>query len=367
MSLSNLLVLLSLISLAWSKLFGTPTTFVAKQQQFHPSLFLLEMRGGSDNNDEEEESLEEYTEEYVDDEEEPEIVLTDGPGVEEEDEEMEPGFITTDGEQNISTFVDVMEARIATTTDDENSSAFVDRMELADAYDEADTSVDQEVETTLAAVTAATVIGGASDEQSEEHSEDAEAEAEEISETAVAAITDEMKKILIKNLKYKVGEVKALRPDIAASLIEKNLRRPSEGLPQNWFIEGAAISPAGLRERTAKVGMALVVLGGVSVLGLKGGMNIGASIGAIPAAMKSILPAKSTKSADITSTTAIVPVKELPTENVEDMEEEEDHPQSVKPYSTEAPHFEDDLDKSWLDKIITRVENAFKAFLRIKI
>jgi hypothetical protein len=47
--------------------------------------------------------------------------------------------------------------------------------------------------------------------------------------------------------------------------------------------------------------------------------------------------------------------------------ESEDHPQSVKPFATQAPSYEEDLDKSWVDKVITTIENAVKAFFRIKI
>jgi hypothetical protein len=115
--------------------------------------------------------------------------------------------------------------------------------------------------------------------------------------------------------------------------------------------------------------VALVALGGVTVMGLKGdGLpDVGGLLGAIPAVLKSMLPAKSASTSTpgaISSTTAVV--EEVPQAEKE-AKEDEDHPQSVKPFSQDVPAYEEDLDKSWLDKGITKIENLIKAFFNAKI
>jgi hypothetical protein len=406
MPLFHLLLLLTFLGLAYCEIFTVSTPFLAKNK--HSLLFLksdiitvADLRGGSDKYEkEEEETMDDEWEEYEDEEEEEaDIVLTDGPEGEtendevfvenfddeeeeddlvEEEEEEEPVLeerIPNDDE-NTASFVDTMEARIATTTDDENSYAFVDRMELADAYDEVDTTADPE-DATLAAVTAATAIGGGDNAAAAVAVEEALAVAsaeEELAEAAVEdpaanilEITDDMKKAL-KELKYKSREVALMRPDVAAELAGKGLQRPPEGIPKNWYIEGARPTTS-LPANALKMAVALVALGGVTVMGLKGdGLpDVGGLLGAIPAVLKSMLPAKSASTSTpgaISSTTAVV--EEVPQAEKE-AKEDEDHPQSVKPFSQDVPAYEEDLDKSWLDKGITKIENLIKAFFNAKI
>ena len=370
MTVFNLLLLLALLTLVQSEFFALPIPFLAKQSRLSQNFLTntaINFRGGSayEKDEDEEEALDEWDEEEEYDEVGVDVVLTDGPETtfDDEEEDFEQEF----NEEEKKVFDDleeheveppltqVLEERMATTTTDDESSAFVDRMELADAYDDVDTTADQE-DTSLAAVTAATAIGaGGSDP--EDASEEASVEATEI--------TDSMKKSLIKELKYKAREVKFMRPDIAVTILEKNLQRPPEGIPPSWYIEGAKLDTLGLRENVIKVSVALVALGGMAVLGLKADKlqdTVGGILASIPASLKSLLPSKK-------STPAItVPRKEEQTvEEEEEKEEEEDHPQSVKPYSDTAPSYEDDLDKTWLDKGITKISNGIKGFFRIKI
>jgi hypothetical protein len=403
MPLFHLLLLFTFLCPAHCKIFPVSTTpFLAKNNK-HSLLFLLksdniitvaDLRGGSDKYEKEEtvdDEWEEYEDEEDEEEEEPEIVLTDGPEgetendeafvdnfdddeeeddlVEEEEEEEEPVLeesIPTDDE-NTASFVDTMEARIATTTDDENSysSAFVDRMELADAYDEADTTADPE-DATLAAVTAATAIGGGDNAAAEL----AEAAVED-SAANILKISDDMKKAL-KELKYKSREVALMRPDVAAEVVGKGLQRPPEGIPQNWYIEGTRPTTS-LRENALKMAVALIALGGVTVLGLKGDglLDVGGLLGAIPVVLKSMLPAKSastsTPAGAISTTSSTTAVVEDVPQAEKEAKEDEDHPQSVKPFSKDVPAYEQDLDKSWMDKGITKIENLIKAFFNAKI
>ena len=138
-------------------------------------------------------------------------------------------------------------------------------MDLADAYDEVDTVAEQEEDSALAAVTAATAIGGADESAA---GEDAEGD-----DTAVAPleISKEMKDTL-KGLKFKAREIDLLRPEIATELAEKGLQRPQEGIPQNWLVEGASIGVSA-REQALKISVLLAALGGLAFVGGKGGIG----------------------------------------------------------------------------------------------
>jgi hypothetical protein len=138
-----------------------------------------------------------------------------------------------------STTQEVLErATAGFQTDDENSSAFVDRMELADAYDleeVAGVEEDEGEEHTMAAVSAATAVGpGGSDPDSElgGGAPDETAVPEDDASSGVVVldpITDEMKEILVRQLRFKPADIKVLRPDIAAIVIANKLQKPVEG------------------------------------------------------------------------------------------------------------------------------------------
>lgn len=310
----------------------------------------------------EEDAVEEDEEELVEeeeiavaeeDEEEIPVVIEEAAAPEEEPSIVQERAYTDD--ENSLSFVDSMEARIANTnTDDENSSAFVDRMDLADAYDEVDAAAasDQEEDSALAAVTAATAIGGADDVVPEE-GEDAEG-------TAVAPLelSQEVKDTL-KSLKYKAREIASLRPEVATELAEKGLQRPQEGLPANWFVEGASVGVS-VREQALKISLVLAALGGLAFVG----SNAGGVVAAVPAILKSLLPKKATTLAKATTSPLIT---ETEVSLVEEEEVEDDHPHSVKPNSTSPPAYEKDLDKSLLDKVITKIGDLLKAIWNAKI
>ena len=260
----------------------------------------------------------------------------------------------------------VLEERMATTTDDENSysSAFVDRMELADAYDEGETTAGgaEEDAAAAAATAAVTATVGGSDEDRSPEAPPAKDEPPQITE-----ITDEMKAILRKELRYKARDVKVMRPDIAAMVVANRLRRPTEGMPRNWYVEGAQPSNA-LQDNVVKVSLAVVAAGAVALIGLKG-EDLGIEFDALKkiTSIFAALPKSIGKKKKTADTPAVVTPSVVQEVEATEVEEEEDHPQSVMPFTDKPPAYEKDLDKTWLDKVITSIENAVKAFFRIKI
>jgi hypothetical protein len=334
----------------------------------------------SDFEDEEETEEEDFTqvEEIFEDENEDVFVDAQEEIFEdEEEEEQEPFEESSEDEEPVIFTTQVLEERLS-TTDDEYSSAFVDRMELADAYDEGETTTAGDGSAALAAAT--TAVGGA----------DEDAAQEEV-EVEITEITDEMKSILQRELKYTPRDVKVLRADIASVVVAKRLRRPIEGMPPNWYVEGAKPSNGGLRQHVIKVSLTLAAVGTVVLLGLKG-EDMGLDLDDVQDALKKFPAMLATMPAALQSATgrvkrstvAALPaaasaVEEPPAAAAEqgetaaaeqgetDEKSEEDHPHSVKPGATHAPSYEEDLDKSILDKVITSIENVIKAFFRLKI
>lgn len=128
--------------------------------------------------------------------------------------------------------------------EDEHSSANVDRMDYADAYDEDveggeeedsgekstesdDNATTSQGESTVESTSLANVTGIESSGETPQKI------------PLVSEITPAMKDILIKKLKYRPKEVKHMRPEIAAVVVAKELQRPQEGLPPQWYVAGA--------------------------------------------------------------------------------------------------------------------------------
>ena len=150
-------------------------------------------------------------------------------------------------------------------------------------------------------------------------------------------------------------------------------------MPPNWYVEGAKAAN-GLQKRI----LSLAVVAGIALVGLKGDAlgldfdgvedalkSIPVAIAAIPTAIKS-MSSNSPKPASPAPAASTAPAEQETTATAAETvdandEDEDDHPHSVKPFSHDPPAFEENLDKSWLDKGITKIENAVKAFFRIKI
>ena len=366
------------------------------------------------------EEEEDHETELGDDEQEDNFVMEEVVYKEDERVAAEPEEATIDDEAtaaaaatapplepSTTTTQEVLErATAGFQTDDENSSAFVDRMELADAYDveEAIVVVDVPGEeegpeaTTLAAVSAATAVGpGGSDPDSElggAPDEDPAAAApvgeEDRAPGAPATMTNEMKEILVQQLRFTPADVRVLRPEIAAVLVANKLYKPVEGMPLNWYVPDAAVltkkkmtttpMPMALRRRLLKASAAIVTVG-VVVLVTKGQEGVHFNhvleqLQSLPKAMVAAIVGSSSS-----RPTAALPVTVMEEDSTVVVEEEgkegetsteevtttEDHPHSLKPGSSHAPSYEEDLDKSALDKFLTKIENGIKALFRMKI
>lgn len=271
----------------------------------------------------------------------------------------------------------VYEERMAT---DEDSSAFVDRMELADAYDEGETTTAGDDHSVLVAT------GGdsGSDQVEEEEIETAPEEAGDTSEVAAGdedattEITEEQKAILMKELKYKRVDVKVMRPDIAALVLANGLRRPIEGMPANWYVEGAS-PKSSVRPKAVKIALTIVALGAVAAIGVQGDLDlsqltdqVSEMVGKIPAALAAIPAALSSKpTAKKSSALAVVPTPpvadEVPEPEEDEPENDDGKPHSIKPSVDHSRLTKEEPDKSWLDKGITKFENFFKAIFNIMI
>jgi hypothetical protein len=190
-------------------------------------------------------------------------------------------------------------------------------------------------------------------------------------------ISDEMKQVLRDELKYTARDVKLMRPEIASMVVYNKLIRPIEGMPRNWYVEGAG--PVGpLRENALKIAAALVVVGAGAALSLKGGVGDGIDMSAIVDSLKKVpstlagLPKSFMKQAKETAEEgrlavqeALEPEPEKTFSEGEIKEMEDEVPHSIKPGS--KPSLTGNEDKSALDKFLSKIENMIKGFFSIKI
>jgi hypothetical protein len=185
-------------------------------------------------------------------------------------------------------------------------------------------------------------------------------------------ITDEMKQVLRQDLKYTRRDIKLMRPEIASMVVYNKLLRPIEGMPRNWYIEGAG--PAGpLREHAVKIAIAVAAVSGVTAVGILGdGLDMSEltrNLKQIPAAL-----AKLGKKTKKDATAQLSEVKEALDEvtaqktfsEQETNEMENEVPHSIKPGEKPAGLMGKE-DESALDKFLTKIETMIKAFFNIKI
>ena len=373
--------------------------------------------------EEEEEEEDTFIEEEVEDDEEEEEDDDDWTEVEvmgervkqyepeedvepEEAEEEEEVLAENDDEviaENINSiddedFVDALQegvdigmvAASTINTDDESSSANVDRMDLADAYDEEVLAEEEdeplspvlatgedEKEEPVANGNGANISPGGGEEKAlaPETSEgtvidDATDDATD-GDKNTQEITEDMTQAL-KALKWKVNDIKRMKPEAAALVIAKSLRRPREGMPPNLCKDG--LQTAGGKWK--KVGRTLVPIC-VGAAAIYAGKDFDLS---------DLFDAKSSPSPSPSKVASpVVPEPTPPPPAAEEEEAEPDadealvasipddvipptkvhsdkdqRPHSIKP-NTKPVDFE--LDHTWLDKLITKVENAIKAIL----
>lgn len=262
--------------------------------------------------------------------------------------------------------------------------------EMADAYDEGETTAAGDYPA-VDVSTLAAAVGASSDDSSfsaEDDNNDTPLRQPNPSvvksltpAAATTEISEDMKQVLIRKLRYKRHDVKSMRPDIAAFVVANDLRRPIEGMPKNWYIAGKVpVKTSSLRSNLVKIGATLAVIVGAAVA-KQGGISID-SVGSIvgsttPRLRESSAVFASSRSCSGPSvpTVSITPVQspieeaESSSESESVEEKEQNHPSDdkKKPHSLKPFSEPEDLDKTWLDKGITKVENAIKAFFNIRI
>jgi hypothetical protein len=305
---------------------------------------------------------------------------------EEDEEEHDDVFVDSivEEEETMTTQEEVpLEDRMATsmaTTDDE-SSAFVDRMELADAYDEGETTTGGMEDAASPAI-----AHGGGDDDGDGGMPSAPASSEEVATNAppLEEITKEVKEILRKKLKYTAKEVEAMRPEIADYVVAKNVLRPDEGMPPNFYKKDMGPSPQPKLLKTAlKAVVAVAAVGAAAFFVSDSGVfdldnfdvdvllnwmgKLPAAIAGVPAVLASMVP--SIKIGPTSEETASAPPEDTTDEEPdivkEEKSEEDDNAHSIKPFTHDKP--EEDQDKTWLDKGLSAIENAIKGFLNMKI
>ena len=150
---------------------------------------------------------------------------------------------------------------------EDDSAAYVDRMDLADDEGE-EIMVDTEESVAKSIVAADPIVEAEEDDgvdpldlglaQStrEEFQRQQQAKVAAAAEIAAAAtaedapptvqymITKNMKRVLADELGYTEEEVKFMKPDVAAVITSKRLKRPSGGMPDAFYVDGKAPSAA---------------------------------------------------------------------------------------------------------------------------
>jgi len=256
---------------------------------------------------------------------------------------------------------------------DDDSSAFVDREELADAYDEGESVLgtvraedsDDDDRVSIDDVPPPIndeLLKGNKDvvEQPQEGAtqqllESSELEGEPI-RTIPKFVDKDTEQILVRQCKYKRAEVKAMKPEIAAFVAHKRLRRPLEGMPPNWIKEDTApLHQSRSLIRIIKHIPKAIIPISIGALAIYGSIDVGNIAGILRSVKMKVKPPSG-------------PDAPLDEEVEEELVPDGEHlneviPESLKPgENPKAPK-----DQTKLDKIITSVEKGIKAFLQIEI
>lgn len=304
---------------------------------------------------------------------------------EEEEEEVEGDLDGDDAVVFQEEIIDVMEHNNISDENDIRFMATTTDGELAD--DEGmDFISTPEDAVDLVGVTAGGAVVEVEEDDVDE--EDAAGEEEATLEQAVdvveiVQISDEMKDVLRNELHYTARDVQLMRPDIASMVVYNRLFRPIEGMPLNWYIEGAGPPSSALRGNAIKIALTAAIVGAVALVSLKGGETLGngmsgmvESLKKIPAALVAIpkrvlsaaksIKGKAFKALPAASSATVTATEPPPTVTEEAAEEKVDEVvHSIKPGSKTGPNL--DEDKTLLDKFLTAIEKAVKGFFRIKI
>jgi len=312
----------------------------------------------------EEPVVEEEEEEVVEEVEEETEAEEDAVAVVEEEEEVEVVYPTEE--------IPSDDVQPIHTTDGE----------LADGEFADDEGVYTDGQNESPIVAADTAEGGDDgDDEDDEEVEDPSPEATAVTDASVAVIDDELKKVLMADLKYTEDDVSNMRPEIAEDVVLNKLAKPIEGMPKNWYIDPDARtkqSPLSklLQKKALLVSVAVVGAAAVAVGTLKDNDAIGDTIedivdailaipkslaGLVIAAKSAVLPKKKPKLAAYKST---VPQEEV---NVDVPETKIAAATSIKPGTTPKDVPDLEADYTWLDKGLTKIGAGFKSFFNMKI
>jgi hypothetical protein len=245
--------------------------------------------------------------------------------------------------------------------DDGSSTDHFDRMELADAYDDdvaavltADTSTPTTTESA-----AAVAVGPAS---------------------SIPAVIDQAtERILQQDLKYSSREIRSMKPAVAAVVAAKRLHRPVEGMPRNWYTDNSPLRPAGSRCKRSDVKWGKIVprivipvaVGAFAILAQQREPMVELLSDVFWAGEKRRRPAPATPSTPLTN----IDLESVYADSLLQIEqdgpptprESEERRHTVKPQHHHIQTDDDELDVSWLDKLLTAMERKIKAFLRWEI
>jgi hypothetical protein len=195
----------------------------------------------------------------------------------------------------------ILESHDDEDDDGSTSSAYVDRMELADdeggettpggGYEvdaaapptTASSSESESAPLNVQEESEASMLAALSEPNAESSQVDAAEEDGPSADTAAAtatdpdatptnAVTDEMKRVLMKELQYRQHEVDRIKPDHARIAIRNKLFRPWEGMPPSWYKDSSpasaqpkSSSPATRRRRLVRQ-IAISTLLGAAVI-----------------------------------------------------------------------------------------------------
>lgn len=260
-------------------------------------------------------------------------------------------------------------------TTDDDSMTFVDRMELAD--DEAENVLtefpEEEINEESVMEDAVVVEDDASPPPiltttSVVTDDGVDAAVQDTTAIeSVAVLTDEMKRILIKELKFHRREVNGMKPEIAVVLAEKRLRRPCEGIPSNWYTDKAKHLKAISHERQKNTVLKIVLFPiayavpiALTALAIYGSADL--------AQLFSTL-----SSEDVITATSATPKAPTDTgyQEIESTSASFDAGGGggggIAPGDHSRIPKKEDEDESWIDKIITGIAKPIKAFWDIKL
>jgi hypothetical protein len=267
-----------------------------------------------------------------------------------------------------------------TNVDDENeSSAYIDRMDLADAYDDdlgldtEDFDVQQGVVSAARSQNAPEETPSSSSTIDETSLNENNMENVESPAATVDVVDDETKAILVQELNYRQREIDRMKPEIAALVGKKKLFRPPEGIPEHWNLSNSTTTANQLAEvRRVLLRLSKIVIPAIIVLFVSKGpilqsskkqrakaAPLSANVPVATALPVPVLVVDSTQSSpldELSSSSPQVP-EYLPVDS---------NPHSVKPGTSKQAvvQSEKDLDITWLDKLITKLENKIRALLQ---